>query len=281
MKPVSRKLSIAEVERLGYYDFMGYMGIPFFNIGGGASIDRLAEMCNIGEGKRILEVGCGTGTNACLLAEKFGCTIIGIDIAEYMVAQAQRRAKEKGLTDKVSFRVGDAYHLDFPDNSFDAVLTVFVSQFLDPVRAFAEFRRVLRPGGRLGVNEMYRDEAGENVEKAKVDHAEKIFRELTDLPFTLRSPRIWREALIDNGFNDVEVEAHSNANEPPYAGNLKEIFGGYGKLFNTLWTLLVYTIRSDTMRRRFTLINEAKRTLIKDKETSSHIGYVLASGKSR
>ncbi len=277
---MSRRLTIAEVERLGYYDFMGYMGIPFFNIGGGASMDRLAEICRIGEGARVLEVGCGTGTNACHLAERFGCTVVGIDIAEYMVAEAQRKAEEKGLKDRVSFSVGDAYHIDFPDASFDAVVTVFVSQFLDPARAFAEFRRVLRPGGRLGVNEMYRDEASEGPAKRKVDHAESVFRDLTGLPFTLRSPERWRSAFTDAGFEEVEVEVHSNANEPPYTGNIVEVFGGWGKMMSTMWTLLVYAVRSGTMRSRFKVINEAKRILIKDKETSRNIGYVLASGKS-
>lgn len=275
---MSRGLSVEEVERLGYYDFMGYIGVPFFNIGGGASIDRLAEMCRIGAGTRILEVSCGTGTNACLLAERYGCSVVGIDIAEHMVAQARRRAEETGLADRVTFMVGDAYRLDFPDASFDAVVTVFVSQFLDPARAYPEFRRVLRPGGFLGVNEMYRDEDVPAEAKRKVDDAERLFRELTELPFTLRSPPAWRRAFEEAGFGDVAVEVHSNADEPPYTGDLVEVFGGWGKLLGTLWTIVGYTVRSSTMRKRFTMISEAKKTLLRDKETSKYIGYVLAVG---
>ena len=275
-----RELSIKEVERLGYYDFMGYVGVPFFNIGGGASIERLAEMCRIGAGTRVLEVGCGTGTNACLLAERYGCIVVGIDIAEHMVAQARRRAEEMGLTDRVTFMVGNAYRLEFPDASFDAVVTVFVSQFLDPAKVFPEFLRVLRLGGCLGINEMYRDEDVPAKEEKKVDDAERLFRDLTELPFTLRSPPAWRRAFEDAGFENVSVEVHSNAEEPPYTGDMVEIFGGWGKLLGTLWTIFGYAIRSSTMRKRFVMISESKKTLLRDKETSKYIGYVLCLGIS-
>ncbi len=278
---MSRNLSIEEIEKLGYYDFMGYVGVPFFNIGGGASMDRLAEVCRIGEGTRVLEVGCGTGTNACLLAEKYGCTVVGIDISEQMMAQAQRRAEETGLTDRVTFMFGDAYSLDFPEASFDAVITVFVSQFLDPARAYPEFRRVLRPGGFLGVNEMYRGEDVPDGVREKVDAAERLFRELTELPFTLRSPQAWRSAFVDAGFSGVEVEVHPNSDETRYPDDIVGAFGGWGKLLGTLWTIIVYTVRSSRMRRRFAMISEAKKTLLRDREASRHIGYVLCSGEKQ
>jgi hypothetical protein len=57
-----RSLAVKEIEELEYYDFMGYMGVPFFNVGGAASMDRLAELCRIEEDAVALDVGCGTGT---------------------------------------------------------------------------------------------------------------------------------------------------------------------------------------------------------------------------
>ncbi|MCX6649786.1 MAG: methyltransferase domain-containing protein [Candidatus Bathyarchaeota archaeon] len=276
---MSDKLSLEEVERLGYYDFMGHLGVPFFNIGGFASIDRLAELCHITGETRILEVGCGTGTNACYLAEKYGCTVVGIDLAEHMVRQATRKAEERGLADRVSFRVGDAYHLDFPDAAFDAVVTVFVSQFLDPDKAFLEFLRVLRGGGYLGVNEMYRAENVPSEINEKVDDNEKTFRELTELPFTLRSPETWHRAFVEGGFTDITVEEHPNSQKQPYSGGIVEEFGGWRKLMSTLWRLLVYALRSGEMRKRFAKISGTKKVLIKDKDTSKYIGYVLCVGK--
>ncbi len=275
---MSNTLSIEEVEKLGYYDFMGYMGIPFFNIGGFASIDRLAELCHITAETRVLEVGCGTGTNACYLAKKYGCTVVGIDLAEHMVEQANRRAAELGLADRATFKVGNAYHLDFPDATVDAVITVFVSQFLDPTEAFPEFARVLRDGGRLGVNEMYRAENVPLEIKEKVDDNEKAFRELTELPFTLRSSETWHQAFESVGFDAVLLEEHPNSQHQPYSGSIVEEFGGWRKLMGTLWRLLVYALRSGEMRRRFSAISAMKKVLIKDKETSKYIGYVLAVG---
>ena len=117
--------------------------------------------------------------------------------------------------------------------------------------------------------------------KKKVDDAERLFRDLTALPFTLRGPAAWRRAFKDAGFADVAVEVHSNAEEPPYTGDIVEIFGGWGKLLRTLWTIIGYTIRSSTMRKRFAMINEAKKTLLRDKETIKYIGYVLCLGISR
>ena len=275
---MSDKLSIEEVEKLGYYDFMGYMGIPFFNVGGFASIDSLAELCQITGETRVLEIGCGTGANACYLAEKYGCTVVGVDIAKRMVKQATKRTAEIGLTDRATFKVGDAYHLDFPDATFDSVITVFVSQFLNPTKAFQEFVRVLRDGGRLGMNEMYRAENVPPEIRLKVDENERVFRELTQLPFTLRSPEIWYQALESAGFDAIKLEEHPNSQQQPYSGSMVEEFGGWRKLMGTLWRLFVYALRSGEMRRRFTAISGTKKVLIKDKETSKYIGYILCVG---
>jgi ubiquinone/menaquinone biosynthesis C-methylase UbiE len=275
---VSDKLSIKEVENLGYYDFMGYIGVPFFNIGGHASIDRLAEMCRLAPGVKVLEVGCGTGTNACYLAEKYGCIIVGVDIAEHMVAKAAKRADELGLNDRVSFRISDAYDLNFPDASFDAVITVFVSQFLDTAKAYSEFRRVLKPSGRLGINEMYCADAVPPEATAKVNAAVEAFCELTELPFTIRTPSTWSKAFTDAGFTKVTVEQHSNADESPYAENISEIFGGWGKLIATLWRVVVYALRSEKIRKRYVAISSTKKTFLRDKVASKYLGYVLCVG---
>jgi SAM-dependent methyltransferase len=276
---MSGSLTLKEIEGLGYYDFMGYMGVPFFNIGGAASMDKLAELCHIKENTRVLEVGCGTGGNACYLANKYGCTVMGVDIAEHMVEYAQRRAAELGLTDRVSFSVGDAYSPDFPDDSFDVVLTVFVSQFLDPARAFPEFLRVLKRGGYLGINEMYRADHVPPEAIDRVDYGETVFRELTDLPFTLRSPSSWCSAFESAGFSDVVVDEHSNVSEKPYALNMVDEFGGWGKLMGTLWEMLVLEVRSSVMRERFGKISKGKSVLLRDKVASKYIGYILCTGR--
>jgi ubiquinone/menaquinone biosynthesis C-methylase UbiE len=275
---MSGTLTLKEIEELGYYDFMGYMGVPFFNIGGFSSIDRLAELCQITEHTRILEVGCGTGANACYLAKKYGCSVVGVDISEHMVRYALKRAAELGLTDHVAFMVGDAYSLEFSNEDFDAVLTVFVSQFLDPARAFPEFYRVLKDGGYLGVNEMYKADDVPPEALDRVNHGERVFRELTDLPFIIRSPASWVSAFESAKFSDVLLEEHSNASQPPYMNSVDE-FGGWGKLMGTLWRMFILALRSGRMRERFAKIGEVKGVLLRDKVASRYLGYILCFGR--
>lgn len=272
-------LSIEEIEELGYYDFMGYMEVPFFNVGGTASIDRLAELCQINEDSRVLAVGCGTGGNSCYLANRYGCTVVGIDIAEHMVAHALKRAEELGLTDRVTFQVGDAFDLRFPDASFDAVITVFVSQFLDPGRAYPGFHRVLSTGGRLGINEMYRADEVPLEALPRVEEGEEVFREITELPFTLRSPSTWREAFQASGFTDINIEEYTNISQRSSSLGMVEEFGGWGKLAGTLWEMLVIALRSKKMRQRFGKISRGKRVLLRDRVASKYIGYILCVGK--
>ncbi|UCD73381.1 MAG: methyltransferase domain-containing protein, partial [Candidatus Bathyarchaeota archaeon] len=225
-------------------------------------------------------VGCGTGGNSCYLANKYGCQIVGIDIAEKMVKQAQERAKTLQLSDQVTFQVSDAYDLEFPENSFDAVLTVFVSQFLDPLRAYPGFLRVLKPGGYLGINEMYRANEIPQEALSRVEDGEEIFREITGLPFKLRSPSIWREAFEKSGFRDVIIEEYSNIVQKNRTLSMVEEFGGWGKLIKTLWEMLVLALKSKKLRRRFGMISRGKRLLLRDNEVSKYIGYILGVGKN-
>ena len=272
-------LKLNEIEDLSYYDFMGYMGVPFFNTGGLASIDRLAELCQITEHTRILEVGCGTGTNACYLAKRYGCSIVGVDNAKHMVIYAQKQATDLGLTDRVKFMPGDAYRLNYPDGSFDAVLTVFVSQFLDPARAFPEFYRILKVGGILGVNEMYKADHVPPDALDRVAYGERVFRELTDLPLNIRSPASWCSAFESAGFGNVSLEEYSNVSQQSYSLSLVNEFGGWSKLMGTLWGVFVLALRSAKMRRRFGKINEVKDVLLRDRVANKYLGYILCVGR--
>jgi ubiquinone/menaquinone biosynthesis C-methylase UbiE len=94
-------------------------------------------------GKRVVDIGCGTGAHASILARHFGCEISGIDASEEMLAQA--RAKLPGA----DLRQGVAERLPFADSTFDGALMLLVVQHLDRPRAFAEARRVLVPAGRI------------------------------------------------------------------------------------------------------------------------------------
>jgi len=92
-------------------------------------------------GSTVLDLGCGSGVMAARLTEH-GYTAYGLDLAEPMV----RHARHLCASDQ--FAVADVDHIPFPDNTFDAVLSLGVLQFLEAEqRALREMWRVLRPGG--------------------------------------------------------------------------------------------------------------------------------------
>lgn len=103
--------------------------------------------------QKLLDVGCGPGNITIDLARRLPQGhVTGIDVAEAAIAAAQRALR--GDVANVTFALGDVYHLDFADNSFDVVYSHQVLQHLsDPVAALTQMHRVLRPGGLLAVRE--------------------------------------------------------------------------------------------------------------------------------
>jgi len=104
-------------------------------------------------GDRVLDVGCGTGSLAALLANK-GCQVTGIDISPAMLAQAEQRVRDRVLSDRVSLLELGAVDLDtaFADGSFDAITSSLVFSELSGNEinyTLAECHRILRPCGYL------------------------------------------------------------------------------------------------------------------------------------
>jgi len=119
------------------------------------AVERLrawaADKFRLGEGDRLLDVGCGTGTAAIALADSVGTTgsVRGLDMSTLMISEATRRRAGR---DNITFEVGDAVSLGFDDDSFDAYRSERTLQWLtDPEQAIAEAVRVVRPGGRVVV----------------------------------------------------------------------------------------------------------------------------------
>jgi SAM-dependent methyltransferase len=112
---------------------------------------RVLELAGLRASDRVLDVGTGTGLVA-LRAGTFASSgrVVGIDHSAGMLEQASAKARRSGLGDVVTFQRMDAERLEFPDQSFDVVLSLYaLLHFPDALAAAKEMRRVLRPGGRV------------------------------------------------------------------------------------------------------------------------------------
>ncbi len=112
-------------------------------------------------GRRVLDVGCGTGDDTRELAELAG-SVVGTDLSEAMLAEARRRGGD------VEFVREDVHALSFPDASFDHVRVKLVRQHSPDIdRCDDELVRVLRPGGRLAVFDY-------DFQTVTIDHPDRV-----------------------------------------------------------------------------------------------------------
>ena len=137
-----------------YFEFIANLGMTK-HYGSMEATRELVELCRIGNGQYVLDVGCGVGATPCYLAKAVDCGVVGVDLVDKMVEQSRERAKAEGVEDRVEFRVADAQKLPFEDNLFDAVITESVNVFFDDKsQAMREYMRVAKPGGYVGMTEM-------------------------------------------------------------------------------------------------------------------------------
>ena len=123
---------------------------------------RVLELASVRPGEEVLEVATGTGVQLVRLARaNSNGRTVGVEISDGMLAQTRRRLEDAGLTGDVEVIEGSALELPIEDESVDLLVNGYMLDLLprdDIPRALAEFKRVLRPSGRLILSNMTKGE---------------------------------------------------------------------------------------------------------------------------
>lgn len=116
------------------------------------------------KGMRILDAGCGSGLFSIAAAQKGAAEVVGIDIDEPRIPYARQTAEQQGLMN-VTFRVMSVYDMEFPDSSFDRIISHTVFEHLPDIPgALTALHRVLKPGGELFItHNAFRSRYGAHV----------------------------------------------------------------------------------------------------------------------
>lgn len=156
-------------------------------------------------GDTVVDIGCGAGQSTIQLAERVGTGghVVGIDVAAPLLELAKRRTR--GLS-QVSFLQADAQHLNLPERSADGIFSRFgVMSFADPVVTFSNFRKILKPTGRLTFV------CWRALEANQLDllplQATGLKAMADPTPFSFADDGFLRAMLRAAGFTDVKVQA--------------------------------------------------------------------------
>jgi phosphoethanolamine N-methyltransferase len=150
------------------------------------------------EGKRVLDIGCGTGGAALYLAAHYGAHVVGADVELGVVEKAKRAAAEKGLEGRVHFEAIRPGPLPFGDATFDVAFSKDAIIHIEDKHGLArEIFRVLRPGGTLAASDWM---LGSD---APMSDRLRRYIEAEGLGFGAASPDAYFAAFRASGFEEV------------------------------------------------------------------------------
>jgi arsenite methyltransferase len=175
-----------------------------FHPGGAALTEWLGRALGLTPGSVVLDAASGAGTSAVLIAQRFECAVVGIDLSAQHVNRAAAEVDRLGLAHRIRFDVGDAERLPVEDASVDAVICECAfCTFPDKAAAAREFARVLKPGGRLGLSDITR-------EPGAADELADLMAWIACLA-DARPAEAYASCLVAAGFRDVAIERHDEA----------------------------------------------------------------------
>jgi sarcosine/dimethylglycine N-methyltransferase len=130
--------------------------LDMIHMGGLSATDALAEQASITPGLRVIDVGAGVGGPARRFADKYGAVVTAVELSETLADTAERLTHLVGLSSNVHVLNTSALALPVEDASYDVVVMQHVAmQIAEKDRLFGELARVLAPGGRLALHEIF------------------------------------------------------------------------------------------------------------------------------
>jgi len=180
-------------------------------------------------GSRVLEAGCGVGSQTAILAKNsFGAEFISIDISPESLFKAKLRVSQDGIAN-VTFQQADVYHLPFRPETFDHIFVCFLLEHLpDPLLSIKSLKKILRPGGTITFIE---GDHGSALFYPDSREAHKVIDCLVQLQRqtggnALIGRELWH-LMTEAGFTEVTVSpriVYSDRNHPECIKGVKNIF---------------------------------------------------------
>lgn len=177
-------------------------GEGFLAPGGEDNVDNMVQSLNL-NGKRLLDIGCGQGRPACILAEKYGAYVVGIDLESQLIERSIQRAESMGLSKQTEFQTVVAGALSFEDESFDIIISSGAfTQIEDKVSLYKECLRVLRPGGILSCYDWMKSEGEYSTDML-------YWFELEGLTYAMETKAKHKELFSEAGFSSSTITDRS------------------------------------------------------------------------
>jgi phosphoethanolamine N-methyltransferase len=206
LTPIRRNQEFIMDETGGEYEDAHFIGMEiiwgkgFMSPGGAAEVASVVDGVDV-KGKIILEIGSGLGGTAIALADdQQAGRVVAIDIQKEQIEWAKKLAEDRGVADRIEFRLVDPGPFPFENASFDIVFSMgTIVQIPNKREVLSEALRVLRPGGILAGNDWLRGWTGP-LSKEMIEHGEKA-----GLTYHWVTQEEFRETLSEVGFEDVVI----------------------------------------------------------------------------
>jgi ubiquinone/menaquinone biosynthesis C-methylase UbiE len=132
-------------------------------------LNLVAELSNVEDGEKVLDIGCGTGLLSLKFLEKAGCSITGVDSSPEMLSIFSDKIKELDLSDRIVCKLEDAKALNFKPNTFDVVAsTVTLHHLTDKFPTIKKINEVLKPEGRFVLGDIDMDTTGNQTDPERL-----------------------------------------------------------------------------------------------------------------